>query len=474
MVRFAYVCITPYAERGMNLLQEGKAMNNQSETKETAEDITRSGGSGRSSGFIILIAVILIFVIALTSLITFSYTINQYCQNADGLSAKLQTVSKLLDEYAYYSPQAQEMIDAAIKAYVGAAGDKYTVYYNAEEFDALTKENEGKYVGIGVTVQEAYIQYLGREITVLEVVRIAVDSPAAASDTLAVGDYIYAVDTVEGLRYIDEVGRDVAAEYVRGEAGTTVKILWLSETEEGYVLKDGSFTRKEVLSASVSSRVSQISSSVGVVSIYQFDLTTPTQFCAAVDSLREKGIERIVLDLRDNGGGDLLSVIACASYFLEPHDVIITSESKNGTRDERRAVERIFSDSYAPCSVKKDEIGKYRDLHVAVLVNGNTASAAELLSAVFRDYGLAPIIGTKTFGKGSMQTLIPLLPYGMDGGIKMTTHLYYPPSGEGYNGIGITPDITVEPQGDFIISDAHETKDNQLNRAVEELLKTLG
>jgi carboxyl-terminal processing protease len=111
---------------------------------------------------------------------------------------------------------------------------------------------------------------------------------------------------------------------------------------------------------------------------------------------------------------------------------------------------------------------------VAVLVNGNTASAAELLSAVFRDYGLAPIIGTKTFGKGSMQTLIPLLPYGMDGGIKMTTHLYYPPSGEGYNGIGITPDLTVEPQGDFIISDAHETEDNQLNRAVEELLKTLG
>ena len=85
MVRFAYVCITPYAERGMNLLQEGKAMNNQSETKETAEDITRSEGSRRSAGFIILIAVLLIFVIALTSLITFSYTVNQYCQNTDGL-----------------------------------------------------------------------------------------------------------------------------------------------------------------------------------------------------------------------------------------------------------------------------------------------------------------------------------------------------------------------------------------------------
>lgn len=445
-------------------------MNNQPEIKETVDTAVKPKAKKGSSGTIILFAVILIVAIAVTALVTFSYTIKEFCHVTDENSVKLQTITKLIEENAYYDPQYEEMLDAALKAYVGAAGDKYTVYYNAEEYAALTQENQGHYVGIGVTTRETTVEYLGKAVTVLEVVRIASDSPATDSG-LMLGDYIYAVDTEDGIQYVDDIGRDIAAEFIRGEAGTTVKILWLTEDGSGYVLKEAELIRKKVLTVSAEARVSETDPSVGIVSIYQFDLNTPTQLCSSFDSLKAKGITKVVLDLRDNGGGDLLSVIACASYFVKTGDVIITAESKDGTVDTRRAVRRVYSDSYSSCSVLDEDIGKYRDFQVAVLVNENTASAAELLTAVFRDYELATVIGMQTFGKGSMQTLIPLEPYGLEGGVKVTTSHYYPPSGEGYNGIGITPDIIVEAPEGFNRNAVDEQQDAQLVRAVEELTK---
>ena len=116
-----------------------------------------------------------------------------------------------------------------------------------------------------------------------------------------------------------------------------------------------------------------------------------------------------------------------------------------------------------------EDIGKYRNFKVAVLVNQNTASAAELLTAVFRDYQLAPVIGEQTFGKGTMQTLIPLDQYGLEGGLKVTTSHYYPPCGESYNGIGIAPDIVVELPEGLVIANLSEQEDTQLCRAIREL-----
>ena len=445
-------------------------MNNQSEIKETAESAVKSKSGRGSSGFIILFAIILIIAIVVTALVTFSYTIKEFCHVTDENSLKLQTITKLIEENAYYDPQNEEMLGAALKAYVGAAGDKYTVYYDAEEYAALTQENQGHYVGIGVTTQEASVEYLGRSVAVLEVVRVAADSPAETAGLLA-GDYIYAVDTDEGVQYVEDVGRDIAVELIRGERGTTVKLLWLTWDGIDYILKEAELTRKEVVTVSAEFRVSETDPSVGVVSLYQFDLTTPTQLCSAFDSLKSQGITNVVLDLRDNGGGDLLSVIACASYFVGHGDVIITAESKDGTKDTQRAVRRVYSNSYSSCTVLDEDIGKYRDFRVAVLVNENTASAAELLTAVFRDYKLAPVIGVQTFGKGSVQRLISLEPYGIEGGIKVTTSLYYPPNGEGYNGVGITPDIIVELAEGLDINNISEQQDTQLVRAIEELTK---
>ena len=445
-------------------------MNNNPQNQETGEQVT-SQKAERSWINGILSAAVLILAIVLTAMLTFSITVNRFWATRNSVDSdgavKFQTVAQLMDSFAFYSPDQEQMVEAALKAYVGASGDRYTVYYNAEEYEAIEEKNKGRYIGIGITIQEATVQYLGKEICVLEVVRVA----DAFSDGPCVGDYIYAVNTDKGIQYVDEVGQDVFSELVRGEEGTTVKLLWLSASESGLVLKEAELVRREVFLTSAEAHISETSPDVGIVSIYRFDQTTPSQFCAAIDDLKEKGIGKIVLDLRDNGGGDLISVIACASYFLEKGDVIITVESKDGVKDDRKAVERIYTDNYKNCSVTESEIGKYRDLKVAVLVNENTASAAELLTAVFRDYNLAPIVGAKTYGKGSMQTLISLAPYGFEGGVKMTTHLYYPPSGQGYNGIGIIPDIAVESSEDFTASVTHESKDLQLVRAIEELVK---
>ena len=159
-------------------------------------------------------------------------------------------------------------------------------------------------------------------------------------------------------------------------------------------------------------------------------------------------------------------MIACTSYFLKPGDVIFSTERKNGETEENRAVVRTYTDEYEPCSVSEYDIGKYAEYEYSVLVNENTASAAEIFTAVFKDYGLAKIVGVTTYGKGSVQTYISLSPYGMQGVLKITTSHYYPPCGEGYHGVGIEPDIFIELLDGVNMYTATEAEDNQLVCAI--------
>ncbi len=440
-------------------------MNNQPDMNAPDMDAKPSVGKN-SFGFVFVFVIVLILAVALTALATFSYTINEFCHVTDENSVKLQTITRLIEENSYYDAEYEAMLEAALKAYVGASGDRYTTYYTEEEYAAITQNNKGEYVGIGVTISEKTVEYNGRYVDVLEVVRMPSDSPAALAGVL-VGDCIYAVESAEGgFQAVNDVGRDAATNLIRGEVGTPVKVQWLTLEGTEYVLREAEMIRKNVQSTSVVFNVSATNPEVGVVSIYQFDLTTPKQLMSAFDTLSSEDIKRVVLDLRDNGGGDLLSVIACASYFVENGDVILSTEDKDGNENIHRAVRRIYetNDPYSACNVYDSDIGKYRDFHVAVLINENTASAAELLAAVFRDYDLAKLIGVKTFGKGSMQTQFDLKKYGIEGCLKVTTNLYFPPSGISCNGVGIAPDIVVE-------ADAISNEDIQLLRAIEEVIK---
>ena len=231
--------------------------------------------------------------------------------------------------------------------------------------------------------------------------------------------------------------------------------------------------RAEITSTSVySHRFAE--SDIGIVKIVQFDLTTPTQFCEAMTKLQALGCKRFVFDVRYNLGGDLRSIEAILSYFLSEGDVLIRTKDKSGEESVSKVEEVTYSGEYAGCSVTKDDIGKYRGLDTIVLCNGSTASAAELFTATLRDYDLAKVVGGTTYGKGCMQSILPLDSYGIEGGLKLTVAMYYSMSKTVYHGTGIVPDYPVELSDEakkinfFLLP---EEKDDQLLFAINELVK---
>ena len=443
-------------------------MNNPNE-KNAVLDVSSAPQQKKPAGWIgVVFAVTLVVAIVLTALTTFSFTVNTFLPEPEEKLTDIEILSGLMEEYAYFTPEYEEMSIAALKAFIASSGDNYTAYYTDEEYAEIRAEQEGRYVGIGVTVLEDKITYEEKEITVLKIVRISKNSPAMES-SLSVGDYIYSINAGDGAQLVNDIGREAAQRLIRGESGSTVTISYLTKTENGYDLLQAGLIRAAVETVSVEGRISELDPSVGIIRIYQFDLTTPTQLCSAMDSLIGDGIQKFVFDLRDNRGGDLRSIEACASYFVKNGDVILTKEGKHGN-ETVFAGYRNYTDEYASCSVLTEDIGQYRNYDFVTLVNGNTASAAELFTAVLRDYELAEVVGVQTYGKGSMQKYMELSPYGMKGVLKLTTHLYYPPCGQGYHGVGIVPDLIV-PLGEGLeINEIDEWDDNQLLCAIGLLL----
>ncbi|MBQ4090997.1 MAG: hypothetical protein IJC64_01635 [Clostridia bacterium] len=165
------------------------------------------------------------------------------------------------------------------------------------------------------------------------------------------------------------------------------------------------------------------------------------------------------------------------SFFLEEGDLIVSIEYSEALKSENYSDHvrvRHYVEQYASLNVEKDDIGKYKDLDCVVLVNENSASAAELFTATFRDYGIGKIIGNRTYGKGSMQTLFPLTSYGIEGGLKLTVARYFSKSHTDYHGVGIEPDIEVSLSKEaleynfFLLP---EDKDDQMQAAIAELTK---
>ena len=216
---------------------------------------------------------------------------------------------------------------------------------------------------------------------------------------------------------------------------------------------------------------------MGIVNVTEFDDTTPRQFENAVDALMADGCDRFVFDLRNNPGGGLDSIESVLSFFLDEGDLIVSVEYSEALKSENYSdyvrVKHYVS-QYESLNVERDDIAKYKGLNCVVLVNENSASAAELFTSTFRDYGIGKIIGNRTFGKGSVQTLFPLASYGMEGGLKLTVARYFSKSHTDYHGIGIQPDIEVSLSEDaleynfFLLP---EEKDDQMLAAIAELTK---
>lgn len=379
---------------------------------------------------------------------------------------ELKLLESIFKNYSYFDLEDEKIMDSVLKAYAGSTGDKYAEYYTAEEFEAMTSENAGEMQGVGINIIQ------NTEYDCIEVISVMPDSPALEAGVQP-GDLIFYVGRGETRESVSSLGYTNAVKKLQGLAGTMAEFV----VRRGADLTDEvefSIKRGYVTTQSVTYRIASNAPSVGIVKVIQFDLTTPGQFSAAVDALRASGINEFVFDLRYNPGGDLQSIIAVLSYFLNEDDVIISTLDKAGNKTVDKVRVSHFTGDYAGCSVSETDIGKYKGLKCVVLVNDNTASAAELFTANFRDYKLAPIIGVTTYGKGSMQSIMSLQQFGYTGGVKLTTKMYFPPCGESYEGIGIAPDIEVElneAAAKVNIYKLPDTDDNQLQRGIEELFR---
>ena len=380
-------------------------------------------------------------------------------------------------ENSYDGIDEEAMGDAILKAYIAATGDLYAEYMTPEEYESYTSDSNGEFVGIGVSIVNTTIEINGYNYRVMQVISVYEDSPALESG-VRVGDYIMYVGGGENKVMVDILGYTEALNLMLGEAGTKAEFTVFREDKSadiGYSEIEFSITRKKVTTQSVKYRVSETDPKVGIVNVTGFDLTTAPQFCDAVDSLRAKGCEYFVFDMRNNPGGSLYSIEAVLSYFLSEGDLIVSTEYADGTKEEDRVKAVNYGTQYAGFNVTRADIGKYKDLKgkCVVLVNGNTASAAELFTATFRDYGIAPIVGEITYGKGCMQNIIDLERYyDMPGALRVTTAMYFSKSHHVYHDIGIVPDVEVslsEEALEYNFFLLPESKDDQMQKAISVL-----
>ena len=380
------------------------------------------------------------------------------------------------NDYSYDGLDEESISAAMLKAYIAATGDMYAEYMTKEEYDAYNSESAGEFVGIGISIINSSITISGYTYKALEVISVFKDSPALESG-VKVGDFIVYAGGGEGKTLVDALGYDNALSVLLGEAGTVAEFtVYRPDNKEtsGFKVIDFAITRRKVTTESVTYRVSETNSKVGIVHISSFDMTTAPQFTEAVDTLLDKGCEKFVFDVRNNPGGALLSIEAVLSYFLDEGDLIIGVEYGDRSTAADYVQTKNYGPNYAGFNVTKKDIGKYKDLDFIVITNENTASAAELFTATMRDYELADIVGMTTYGKGCMQTILPLDDYGLEGGLRVTTAMYFSKSKHIYHNIGIVPDIEVELSEEameynfFVLP---EEKDNQLQTAIAELLK---
>ena len=376
------------------------------------------------------------------------------------------------NDYSYEGLDEETVSAAMLKAYIAATGDMYAEYMTKAEYEAYNNESAGEFVGVGISIINSSITISGYTYKALEVISVFKDSPALESGVKA-GDFIVYAGGGEGKTLVDTLGYDNALSVLLGDEGTVAEFtVFRPDSSEisGFKQIDFAITRRKVTTESVTYRVSEADSNVGIIHISGFDLTTAVQFSEAVDTLLDNGCERFVFDLRNNPGGALLSIEAVLSYFLDEGDLIIGVEYGNGDTAADYVQTKNYGSKYAGYNVSRSDIGKYKDLDFVVLTNQNTASAAELFTATMRDYQLAKIVGVTTYGKGCMQTILPLDEYGLEGGLRVTTAMYFSASRNIYHEIGIVPDVEVELTDEakeynfFVLP---EEKDNQLAKALE-------
>jgi len=333
-------------------------------------------------------------------------------------------VEKEIEENYLRDFDMEDVQYAGLKAMVASLGDPYSVYYTPEEFSAFQQNSSGEYYGVGMGISID-------SVTGLAVVSYFLEDSAAEEAGIKVGDFIV---TIDGADVTKNTLQEIRVKCI-GDDGTPITI----GVKRGEEVLEFTMARRSIELDMVEHKM--LEGGIGYMRIKQFSGNCEALFNKALDEFEAQGAKGIVFDLRNNPGGYLNTVVNMLDRLL-PEGTIVYTEDKYGNRDTKTS----NADS--------------TKIPMVVLVNGNTASASEIFAGAIQDYDWGEIVGTRTYGKGVVQVVIPIETTG--GGLKITSSEYFTPKGRSIDGNGVYPDKYVELSADA-------TEDTQLKEGLNEL-----
>ena len=362
---------------------------------------------------------------------------DSYVENANAHKNK-EEKNKKTPQAAQESTKVtkKSLMQGALKGMLESLDDPHSVYFTSEELRSFQEDIKGKYVGVGMVIQKK----VGEPLTVVSPIE---DGPAYKAG-IKPKDQIVEIDGESTYNLTSEE----ASKRLKGKANTSVKVKVYREANK--LTKVFELKRETIELKYVKSKM--LEGGIGYLRLTQFGDNVYPDMKKALEGLQAKGMKALILDLRSNPGGELGQSIKIASMFIEKGKIVSTRQKKGE--------ETVYSRE-----------GKYfGNFPMVVLINGGSASASEIVSGALKDYKRATLIGEKSFGKGSVQTLLPL----PDGdGIKITIAKYYTPNGISIDGTGIEPDKKVEDKDYYLISDGTITNidENQQKENKKEIIK---
>ena len=362
---------------------------------------------------------------------------DSYVENANAHKNK-EEKNKKTSQDAQKSTKVtkKSLMQGALKGMMESLDDPHSVYFTREELRSFQEDIKGKYVGVGMVIQKK----VGEPLTVVSPIE---DGPAYKAG-IKPKDQIVEIDGESTYNLTSEE----ASKRLKGKANTSVKVKVYREANK--LTKVFELKRETIELKYVKSKM--LEGGIGYLRLTQFGDNVYPDMKKALEGLQAKGMKALILDLRSNPGGELGQSIKIASMFIEKGKIVSTRQKKGE--------ETVYSRE-----------GKYfGNFPMVVLINGGSASASEIVSGALKDYKRATLMGEKTFGKGSVQTLLPL----PDGdGIKITIAKYYTPNGISIDGTGIEPDKKVEDKDYYLISDGTITNidENQQKENKKEIIK---
>ncbi|MCY6354555.1 S41 family peptidase [Clostridium sp. ZS2-4] len=400
----------------------------------------KSKDNSKKNPKILIVAVIVI----LTNLTTFiaatrvpiKGTMRISKQTYDEISKfnKMFIIKDNLEKYYDGKIDEEALVNGAIKGMTESLNDPYTIYMNQEDYKNFNVQTEGNYVGIGIQID-------------VKDNKIVVVAPFEDSPAKKVG--IMTGDIIEKVNSNQVSGKEVdkAISMIKGEKNTYVVLTVRRGNEQPRDIK----VKRDVITLTTV-KGEMLDEKIAYIQITTFDEHTADQFDKETSKLKKQGMKGIILDLRQNPGGWLTQCNKVTSNFLQKGKLIVSTKDKNGNE------EKFFSEG-----------GNLIGVPLVVLTDGGTASASEIFSGAVRDYKLGTLVGTKTFGKGIVQSVLDKRKYGFGDGtaLKVTTSKYYTPNGENIHHIGIKPNIEVKYPEELLKKSYDRNTDPQFNKALQ-------